>query len=43
LIKSTRIIWAEHIACIGERRAVGKPEGKRPLGRPGVDEKMILR
>ena len=32
----------------GERRGVyrvlmGKPEGKRPLGRPGVDGRIILR
>jgi len=31
--------WAEHVARMGERRGiyrvlVGKPEGKRPLGRP---------
>jgi hypothetical protein len=31
--------WAGHVACVGERRGVyrvlvGKPEGKRPLGRP---------
>jgi len=31
--------WAGHVACMGERRGVyrvlvGKPEGKRPLGRP---------
>ena len=31
--------WAGHIACMGERRSVyrvlvGKPEEKRPLGRP---------
>jgi hypothetical protein len=31
--------WAGHVARIGERRngyrsLVGKPEGKRPLGRP---------
>ena len=31
--------WAGHVALIGERRGVytvlvGKPEGKRPLGRP---------
>jgi len=30
--------WVEHVAHIGERRGifqvlVGKPEGKRPLGR----------
>jgi len=32
--------WAGHAARIGDRRGVyrvfvGKPEGKRPLGRPG--------
>jgi len=31
--------WAGNVACVGERRGVyrglvGKPEGKRPLGRP---------
>jgi len=31
--------WAEHVARMGERRCVyrvlvGKPQGKRPLGRP---------
>jgi len=31
--------WAGHVACMGDGRAVhrvlvGKPEGKRPLGRP---------
>ena len=31
--------WVGHVACKGERRGVyrvlvGKPEGKRPLGRP---------
>jgi len=31
--------WAGHIACMEERRGiywdlVGRPEGKRPLGRP---------
>jgi hypothetical protein len=31
--------WAGHVACRGEKRGVykglvGKPEGKRPLGRP---------
>jgi hypothetical protein len=39
VIKSRRIRWAEHVARMGERRAVymvllGKPEGKIPLGRP---------
>jgi hypothetical protein len=38
VIKS-RIRWAEHVAGIGKGRGayrvlVGKPEGKRPLGRP---------
>jgi len=37
--KSRRMRWTEHVACMGERRGVyrvlvGKPEGKRPLGRP---------
>jgi hypothetical protein len=26
--------WAGHVARIGEERRVGKPEEKRPLGRP---------
>ena len=35
----TRMRWAGHVACMRERRGiyrvlVGKPEGKRPLGRP---------
>jgi len=39
VIKSIRIRWVGHVACMGERRSlyrilVGKPEGKRPLGRP---------
>jgi hypothetical protein len=38
MIKSRRIRWAGHVARIGEKRnehriLVGKPEGKRPLGR----------
>ena len=38
VIKSRRIRWAGHVARTGERRGVyrvlvGKPEGKRPLGR----------
>jgi hypothetical protein len=37
--KSKRIKWAGHVARMGEKRGVcrvlvGKPEGKRPLGRP---------
>ena len=39
LIKSRRMKWAGHVARMGEVRGtyrvlVGKPEGKRPLGRP---------
>jgi len=38
VIKSRRMRWAEHVARMGERRGVyrvlvGKPEGKRPMGR----------
>jgi hypothetical protein len=38
-IKSRRMRWAGHVARRGEDRNVykvlmGKPEGKRPLGRP---------
>jgi hypothetical protein len=38
-IRSSRMRWAGHVACIGEGRnvyrvLVGKPEGKGPLGRP---------
>jgi hypothetical protein len=39
MIKSRRMRWAGHVAQMGEtknayRILVGKPEGKRPLGRP---------
>jgi hypothetical protein len=39
VIKSRRMRWAGHVTHIGEERGVyrvlvGKPEGKRPLGRP---------
>jgi hypothetical protein len=39
IITSRRMRWAGHVARIGEKRnvcrlLVGKPEGKRPLGRP---------
>jgi hypothetical protein len=39
IIKSKSIRWAVHVARRGEKRnayrlLVGKPEGKRPLGRP---------
>jgi hypothetical protein len=37
-IKSRRMRWSGHVACVGDWRnmcrvLVGKPEGKRPLGR----------
>jgi hypothetical protein len=39
VIKSRRLRWAGYVARMGERRGayralVGKPEGRRPLGRP---------
>jgi hypothetical protein len=39
VIKSRRMRWAGHVAHTGERKSiyrvlVGKPEEKRPLGRP---------
>jgi hypothetical protein len=39
IIKSRRMRWAGHVTRMGEKRnvyrlLVGKPEGKRPLGRP---------
>jgi hypothetical protein len=39
MIKSRKMRWAGHIARMGEKRnahriLVGKPEEKRPLGRP---------
>jgi hypothetical protein len=40
MIKSRRMRWAWHVARMGKKKKsayrilVGKPEGKRPLGRP---------
>jgi hypothetical protein len=39
VILSRRMRWAWHVACMGEGRdayriLVGRPEGRRPLGRP---------
>jgi hypothetical protein len=39
VIKSKRMKWAEHVACMGQGRgvyrvSVGRPEEKRALGRP---------
>ena len=49
VMKSRRMRWAGHVARMGEERGayrvlVGKPEGKRPLGRPShmVDGWIIL-
>jgi hypothetical protein len=38
-MKPRRMRWAGHVARMGEKRdvyrlLVGKPEGKRPIGRP---------
>ena len=46
VVKSRRIKWAEHVARMLEGRGVhrvlvGKPEGKRPLGRPRRREDNI--
>ena len=51
VVKSRRMRWVGHVVCMGEGRGVhrvlvGKPEGKRPLGRPRrrwEDIKMDLR
>ena len=47
VITSRRMRWAGHVARMGEERGVcgvlvGKSEGKRPLGRLGVDGWIIL-
>jgi hypothetical protein len=39
IIRSLRLRWAGHVARMGEERGayrilVGRPEGRRPLGRP---------
>jgi hypothetical protein len=39
VIKSRKMRLLRHVACMGKRRGayrvlVGKPEGKRPFGRP---------
>jgi hypothetical protein len=40
VIKSRRMRWTRHVARMGEKTGayrilVGRPEGRRPLGRPG--------
>jgi hypothetical protein len=47
VIKSRMMRWAWHVVRMGEIRnaykiLAGKLEGKRPLGRPSVDRKVIL-
>jgi hypothetical protein len=48
VIKSRRMRWVEHVACMDEGRGVyrvfvGRPEGKRPLEDLGVGGRIILR
>jgi hypothetical protein len=48
VVKSRRMRWSGHVERMGERRCVygvlvGKPERKRPLGRPSIDGRIILR
>jgi hypothetical protein len=48
MIKSKGILWAGHVARVGDGRGafrvlVGRPEGKRPLGRSGIDGRVILK
>jgi hypothetical protein len=47
VIKSRRMRWAEYVARMGEGRGayrilVGRPEGRRPLGRWDDNIKMDL-
>ena len=48
VVKSRRIRWAGHVTRMGEGRGVhrvlvGKPEGKRSLGRPRLNGRIVLR
>jgi hypothetical protein len=49
MIKSRRVKWAGHVVRMGRRRRMhmgfwwGKPEGKRQLGRPRCDVRIILK
>jgi hypothetical protein len=47
--KSWMIMWSGHVAFMGEERReictkvqIGKPEGKRPLGRPKCKDRIVL-
>ena len=47
-LKSRRLRWAGHVAHMEQSRnaysvLVGKPEGKRPLGRPRRDGRKIFK
>jgi hypothetical protein len=47
-MKSRRMRWAGHVARMGEeiklyKVLVGKPEGKRPLGRPRRRWEVMIR
>jgi hypothetical protein len=48
VIKSRRMRWEEHVARMGEKRGayrilVGRPEGRRPLGRPRRRREVNIR
>jgi hypothetical protein len=48
MIKSRRMRWAGHVARMWKTRnayriLVGRPEGKRPLGRPNIGGWTILK
>ena len=47
IVKSRRLRWAGHVARMGNKRGVwkllvGKPEGKRLVGRPKMRWEKIL-
>jgi len=47
VMKSRRMRWVGHVACMGEKRVeysvlVGKPEGRIHLEDPGVNGRIIL-
>jgi hypothetical protein len=44
MMKSRRMRWAGHVVCMREkayRILVGKPEGKRPVGRLDVSGRIV--
>jgi hypothetical protein len=48
VIKSRRMRWVEHVACMGEKRVVyrmlvGNSKERDHLEDPGVDGRIILR